>query len=55
MTSSFLSFIYDQLTNFANLENFWTLFDTVFAVNYEALLNQGMNTNFAHIQKLVWV
>ncbi len=35
MTGSSLSFIYDQLTNFANLENFWTLFDTAFGSSYD--------------------
>jgi hypothetical protein len=36
-SSSFpsLSFIYNQLTNFANLENFWTLFDTAFGSSYD--------------------
>jgi hypothetical protein len=34
-TSSLLVSVYDQLTDFANLSNFWSLFDTAFGSSYD--------------------
>ena len=33
--NSALSLAYDQLSNFAGLENFWNLFDTAFGSSYD--------------------
>jgi hypothetical protein len=35
--NSALSLVYDQLSNFASLENFWNLFDTAFGTQYDYL------------------
>jgi hypothetical protein len=35
--NSALSLVYDQLSNFASLENFWSLFDTAFGTQYDYL------------------
>jgi hypothetical protein len=35
--NSSLSLVYDQLSNFASLENFWNLFDTAFGTQYDYL------------------
>ena len=35
--NSALSLAYDQLSNFASLENFWSLFDTAFGTQYDYL------------------
>jgi hypothetical protein len=35
--NSALSLVYDQLSNFASLENFWSLFDTAFGTQYNYL------------------
>jgi len=35
--NSALSLAYDQLSNFAGLENFWNLFDTAFGTQYDYL------------------
>jgi hypothetical protein len=46
--------VYDQLTSFAKLENFWSLFDTVFGSNYDYILaarlrSQWQSGNFSHL------
>ena len=35
MTSFSVSSVYAQLTSFANLSNFWSLFDTAFSSSYD--------------------
>ncbi|MFM7439370.1 MAG: hypothetical protein ACKO2V_12325, partial [Snowella sp.] len=50
----FLSSVYDQLTNFAKLENFWSLFSTAFGSNYDyslaaTLRSQWQNQNFSDL------
>ena len=35
MTSFSVSSVYAQLTSFANLSNFWSLFDTAFGSSYD--------------------
>ena len=35
ISSSSLVSVYAQLTSFAKLENFWSLFDTVFGSSYD--------------------
>ena len=51
-TSSSLASVYDQLTNFAKLENFWSLFDTAFGSSYNfataaSLRSQWQSGNFS--------
>jgi mannan endo-1,4-beta-mannosidase len=47
-SSSFpsLSFVYNQLTNFANLENFWSLFDTAFGSSYDDEIVVGLRSQW---------
>ena len=58
MTTSFsLASVYDQLTSFANLSNFWSLFNTVFGSNYDYTLaamlrSQWQNKNFSQLPSI---
>ncbi|MDD1433189.1 VWD domain-containing protein, partial [Dolichospermum sp. ST_sed6] len=51
------TFVYDQLTNFANLENFYTLFNTAFGSNYDyamaaSLRSQWQNQDFSQFPQI---
>ena len=54
---SSLSSVYDQLRNFANLENFWSLFETAFGSSYDSakaatLKSQWQNQNFSQFPQI---
>ncbi len=54
---SSLSSVYDQLVNFANLENFWSLFETTFGSSYDSakaatLKSQWQNQNFSQFPQI---
>jgi len=55
--SSLLASVYDQLTSFANLSNFWTLFDTAFGSSYDfataaSLRSQWQSGNFSQFPQI---
>jgi Ca2+-binding RTX toxin-like protein len=58
MTTSFsLASVYDQLTNFANLSNFWSLFNTAFGSSYDSVKAatfkyQWQNQNFSQFPQI---
>jgi hypothetical protein len=52
-----LSSVYDQLTSFANLSNFWNRFDSVFGTSYDktiatTLLSQLKAKDFSQLPKI---
>ena len=52
-----LSSVYAQLTSFANLSNFWSLFDTAFGSNYDfakatTLRSQWQASNFSQFPQI---
>jgi len=54
---SSLASVYDQLTNFAKLENFWSLFDTAFGSSYDfaiaaSLRSQWQGGNFSQFPQI---
>ena len=56
-TSSLLVSVYDQLTDFANLSNFWSLFNTAFGSSYDSakaatLRSQWQSGNFSQSPKI---
>ena len=58
MTTSFsLASVYAQLTSFANLSNFWSLFNTAFGSSYDSataatLRSQWQSGNFSQFPKI---
>lgn len=56
-TSSLLASVYDQLTDFANLSNFWSLFNTAFGSSYDSakaatFQYQWQNHNFSQFPQI---
>ena len=54
---SSLSSVYDQLRNFANLENFWSLFETAFGSSYDfataaSFRSQWQSQNFSQFPQI---
>ena len=57
MSTFSLSSVYAQLTSFANLENFWSLFDTAFGSSYDSAKAatfklQWQNQNFSQFPQI---
>ncbi|MFM7439321.1 MAG: hypothetical protein ACKO2V_12065, partial [Snowella sp.] len=54
---SSLSSVYDQLRNFANLENFWSLLETAFGLSYDfatvaSFRSQWQSQNFSQFPQI---